>query len=174
MRACGPVRAMHRFVHPPPSPPALSLPAEVALGVKAVFQLLFGYCAPVLDLQGHRFVRSFVLPPTACAEPCRPPWVRLSDFVPILAPLHRASRRILGFVAARRLARRTLPYGASLSLERSRTYDFHCTLPRGPTGNCSMLQAASGEGLVIQVSALVSSVSGSLRQGPGKGLPPPV
>jgi hypothetical protein len=31
-----------------------------------------------------------------------------------------------------------------------------------------MLQAASGEGLVIQVSALVSSVSGSLRQGPGR------
>jgi hypothetical protein len=39
---------------PPPSPPALSLPSVVTLGVKAAFRLLSGYCAPVLDLPGHR------------------------------------------------------------------------------------------------------------------------
>ena len=33
---------------------------------------------------------------------------------------------------------------------------------------------ASGKDLVLQIDALVSSVSGSLRQGPGFGLTPPV
>jgi len=45
---------LHLLRQPPPSPPALSLPTEVSLGVKAAFRLLSRYCAPVLDLQGLR------------------------------------------------------------------------------------------------------------------------
>lgn len=55
------------------------------------------------------------------------------------------------------------PYGASLLVRvTSRTYDFHQTSPRGTT---TVMTVAAN--LVLQADALVSSVSGSRRQGPG-------
>jgi len=51
---CGPACTEPSSFLPPPSPPALSLPSKVALGVRTVFRLPSGYCAPVLDLPGHR------------------------------------------------------------------------------------------------------------------------
>ena len=51
---CGPACTEPSSFLPPPSPPALSLPSKVPLGVRTIFRLPSGYCAPVLDLPGHR------------------------------------------------------------------------------------------------------------------------
>ena len=101
--------------------------------VKAGFRRLCGTIRPsdfcwVID----SFVLSFFGLPSLRSEPSRSLWVRLPDFVTITSPLQRESRRILGFAARGRLTRPTLPYGASLSLRRLRTYDFHSASPRGP------------------------------------------
>jgi hypothetical protein len=103
---------------PPPSPPALSLPAEVALGVKATFRLLSGYCAPVLDLQGHRFARPFVLTPTAHADTLQTSTgkTQQTSFQSRRHYLH-AFRRKSGFRCWGPACPRGRPYGASLSLE---------------------------------------------------------
>jgi hypothetical protein len=51
-----------------------------------------------------------------------------------------------------------------LRSKRSRTYGFHQTSPRGHDGVADVVAP------VLRRDALATSVSGSLRQGPGSGL----
>ena len=78
------------------------------------------------------------------------------------SPIHPRLVRSLGFAAGSRLTRRGCLTALRLRSIQPRTYDFHQTSPRG------LLQVLSpSKDLVLQVDALVSSVSGSLRRAPG-------
>ncbi|MCC6528161.1 MAG: serine/threonine protein kinase [Polyangiaceae bacterium] len=107
-------------------------------------------------------LRPFVLGTTARAEPGRSPWVRPAFFVATSSPIHPRLVRISDFAAGGRLTRRGCLTALRLRSIQPRTYDFHQTSPRG------LLRLLSpSKDLVLQVDALVSSVSGSLRRAPG-------
>ncbi len=77
---------------------------------------------------------SFVVRPTAKADPNRPPRVRPTDFDAIPSPIHLHFRRILGFVAASRLTQRRCLTALRFRSKPHRTYDFQQTPPRRRTG----------------------------------------
>jgi hypothetical protein len=95
--------------------------------------------------------------------------VRHTDFATIPSPLRLHLRRESGFAAARRLTQMRTPYGASLSFDTV----AHLRLPPDIPSRAHR-GFATGKDLVLQIDALVTSVSGSPRQGPGFGLAPPV
>ncbi len=85
--------------------------------------------------------------------------------MPIPSPIPPWHQRISGFGAAGHLTHHGSLTALRFRSERSRTYGFHQTPPRGRLS----LRTAQPDP-VLRTDALASSVSGSLRQGPRTGL----
>jgi len=147
-----------------PGPP--SLPHRLRHGLGAAFAVLPVLRGPLIS-DGSSAFRHFLRGPTARAEPSRSLQVSPRNFEAIPSPLRTWHQRILGFVAARRLSRHVTPHGASLSLETV----SHLWLPPDlPSRESSRRRPASfGTVTVLRDDALATSVSGSLRWGPGSG-----
>jgi hypothetical protein len=79
----------------------------------------------------------------------------------------------LGFAAMGRLTCRARLTALHFRSGRSRTYDSIGRPLAGPARS-RPIGCSVASGLVLQVDALIFSVSGSLHQGPGIGLSPPV
>jgi hypothetical protein len=89
----------------------------------------------------------------------------------IALPLRPRHRQEPGIAAAGQLAHRGTPYGTSLSFA---TTTHLWPLPDPPSRKSRSATSRTGIARSIPGRALASSVSGSPRQGPGTGLPPPI
>ena len=119
---------------------------------------------------GSSVLCSFVLRPTAFADSQQMLLGKANRFHDHRGASTSASPTCIGLYRWGPAHPMQLPYGTSLSLGRSCTYDFHQTCPRGPRS----VWRPSARASVPRCQALVSSVLGSPRQGPRSGFAPPV